>query len=221
MKENQFFNQSVEDLLDLFGVSARNGLSDAEVKKRLLENGHNRLETKKQKSLLRMFLEQFKSSMVIILLIAAIVSGVIGLVEGEGLMETFVILGILVINAVIGTVQEKKAQASLNALNKMSSPRTKVLREGQVFQTDSTGIVPGDIVILDTGDIVPADIRLMEAVNLKIQESSLTGESVPVEKINTVLEGTDIPLGDRDNMAFSTGVVTYGRGKGIVTATGM
>ena len=221
MKENQFFNQSVEDLLDLFGVSARNGLSDAEVKKRLLENGHNRLETKKQKSLLRMFLEQFKSSMVIILLIAAIVSGVIGLVEGEGLMETFVILGILVINAVIGTVQEKKAQASLNALNKMSSPRTKVLREGQVFQTDSTGIVPGDIVILDTGDIVPADIRLMEAVNLKIQESSLTGESVPVEKINTVLEGTDIPLGDRDNMAFSTGVVTYGRGKGIVTSTGM
>ncbi len=120
-----------------------------------------------------MFLEQFKSSMVIILLIAAIVSGVIGVAEGEGLMETFVILGILVINAVIGTVQEKKAQASLEALNKMSSPQTKVLREGQVFQVDSTEIVPGDIVILDTGDIVPADIRLIEAVNLKIQESAL------------------------------------------------
>jgi len=221
MKTTQFFNQSVEDLLEQFEVSAQTGLSEAEVKKRLAEYGYNRLETKKQKSLLSMFLEQFKSSMVIILLIAAIVSGVIGVAEGEGLMETFVILGILVINAVIGTVQEKKAQASLEALNKMSSPQTKVLREGQVYQVDSTEIVPGDIVILDTGDIVPADIRLIEAVNLKIQESALTGESVPAEKIDTILEGTDIPLGDRDNMAFSTGVVTYGRGKGVVTGTGM
>ncbi|MDD3549998.1 MAG: cation-translocating P-type ATPase, partial [Bacteroidales bacterium] len=221
MKTTQFFNQSVEDLLEQFEVSAQTGLSEAEVKKRLSEYGDNRLETKKQKSLFSMFLEQFKSSMVIILLIAAIVSGVIGVVEGEGLMETFVILGILVINAVIGTVQEKKAQASLEALNKMSSPQTKVLREGQVYQVDSTEIVPGDIVILDTGDIVPADIRLIEAVNLKIQESALTGESVPAEKIDTILEGTDIPLGDRDNMAFSTGVVTYGRGKGVVTGTGM
>ena len=221
MKTTQFFNQSVENLLEQFGVSAQTGLSEAEVKKRLAEYGYNRLETKKQKSLLSMFLEQFKSSMVIILLIAAIVSGVIGVAEGEGLMETFVILGILVINAVIGTVQEKKAQSSLEALNKMSSPRTKVLRDGQVFQADSLEIVPGDIVILETGDIVPADIRLIEAVNLKIQESALTGESVPAEKIDTILEGTDIPLGDRDNMAFSTGVVTYGRGKGIVTGTGM
>ena len=221
MKTDQFFNQSVEDLLKQFGVNAQTGLSEAEVKKRLSEYGNNRLETKKQKSLLSMFLEQFKSSMVIILLIAAIVSGVIGVVEGEGLMETFVILGILVINAVIGTVQEKKAQASLDALNKMSSPRTKVLRDGQVFQADSLEIVPGDIVILDTGDIVPADIRLIEAVNLKIQESALTGESVPAEKTAVVLEGTDIPLGDRDNMAFSTGIVTYGRGKGLVTGTGM
>jgi Ca2+-transporting ATPase len=221
MKTDQFFNQSVEDLLEQFGVNVQTGLSEAEVKKRLSEYGDNRLETKKQKSLFSMFLEQFKSSMVIILLIAAIVSGVIGVVEGEGLMETFVILGILVINAVIGTVQEKKAQASLDALNKMSSPRTKVLRDGQVFQADSLEIVPGDIVILDTGDIVPADIRLIEAVNLKIQESALTGESVPAEKTAVVLEGTDIPLGDRDNMAFSTGIVTYGRGKGLVTGTGM
>ena len=213
MKTTQFFNQSVENLLEQFGVSAQTGLSEAEVKKRLAEYGYNRLETKKQKSLLSMFLEQFKSSMVIILLIAAIVSGVIGVAEGEGLMETFVILGILVINAVIGTVQEKKAQSSLEALNKMSSPRTKVLRDGQVFQADSLEIVPGDIVILDTGDIVPADIRLIEAVNLKIQESALTGESVPAEKIDTIMKGTNIPLGDRDNMAFSTGVVTYGRSK--------
>ncbi len=221
MKTDQFFNQSVENLLEQFGVKAETGLSEEEVKKRLSEHGYNRLETKKQKSLLSMFLEQFKSSMVIILLIAAIVSGVIGVVEGEGLMETFVILGILVINAIIGTVQEKKAQASMEALKKMSSPQTKVLREGQVFQVNSTDIVPGDIVILDTGDIVPADVRLIEAVNLKIQESALTGESVPAEKIDTILEGSDIPLGDRDNMAFSTGVVTYGRGKGVVTGTGM
>ncbi|MDD5714205.1 MAG: HAD-IC family P-type ATPase, partial [Bacteroidales bacterium] len=132
-----------------------------------------------------------------------------------------VILAILLINAMIGTFQEKKAASSLEALNRMSSPRSKVLRSGQVSVIDSSALVPGDIVVLDTGDIIPADIRLTEAVNLKIQESALTGESVPSEKNQAVLEGSGIPLGDRVNMAFSTGVVTYGRGKGIVVATGM
>lgn len=221
MKTKQFYNLPVDQLLQHFGVKAHTGLTESEAEKRLNEYGRNQLQTKKQKSLLKMFLEQFKSSMVVILLAAAIISGVIGVLEGEGLMGTFVILSILVINAIIGTIQEKKAASSLHALNRMSSPYTKVLRGGQVSGIDSVAVVPGDIVILDTGDIVPADMRLTEAVNLKIQESALTGESVPAEKNDDVLEDDDIPPGDRVNMAFSTGVVTYGRGKGVVVATGM
>lgn len=202
-------------------MDAGQGLSDAEITKRVEEHGLNRLAAQKQKSLLSMFIEQFKSSMVVILLVAAVVSGVIGVMEGEGLVETFVILAILIVNAVIGTVQEKRAQSSLEALNKMSSPHTKVLRGGQVSEIDSVDVVPGDIVILETGDIVPADTRLFEVVNLKVQESALTGESVPVDKSRDVLPNEEIPLGDRHNMAFSTSVITYGRGKGVVVGTGM
>lgn len=216
-----YYNQTVDEVLRQWEVSAENGLSEKEVKERLERYGPNQLEARKQKTLLAMFLEQFKSVMVLILLIAAVISGVIGVMEGEGLVETFVILAILVVNAVIGTIQERKAQSSLEALNKMSSPRSKVLRDGQVTEIVSTGIVPGDIVVLDTGDIIPADLRLIEAVNLKVQESALTGESVPVEKNDQVLKIEDLPLGDRKNMAFSTSIVTYGRGKGVVVGTGM
>ncbi|MFA6818271.1 MAG: HAD-IC family P-type ATPase, partial [Bacteroidales bacterium] len=221
MKTELYYNTPAEQLLQQLGVKAGSGLSEEEAKERLARYGPNRLQTTRQKSLFRMFLEQFKSSMVVILLAAAVISGVVGVLEGEGLMETFVILAILLINALIGTFQEKKAASSLEALNRMSSPRSKVLRNGQVSVIDSSALVPGDIVVLDTGDIIPADIRLTETVNLKIQESALTGESVPSEKNHAVLEGSGIPLGDRVNMAFSTGVVTYGRGKGIVVATGM
>lgn len=221
MNSEPFYNLSVEQLLQQYGTASDSGLSEEEVKKRFVEYGSNRLQAKKNKSLAGIFLEQFKSSMVLILLIAAIVSGVIGIIEGEGLIETIVILAILVINAIIGTAQEIKAQSSLEALNKMSSPRSKVLRNGQVYEVDSVEIVPGDIIILNTGDIIPADLRLIETVNLKIQESALTGESVPVDKTVAPLQGRDIPLGDRHNMAFSTGIVTYGRGKGLIVATGM
>ncbi|MDD5315023.1 MAG: calcium-translocating P-type ATPase, PMCA-type [Bacteroidales bacterium] len=221
MKTELCYNTPAEQLLQQLGVKAGSGLSEEEAKERLARYGPNRLQTTRQKSLFKMFFEQFKSSMVVILLAAAVISGVVGVLEGEGLMETFVILAILLINAMIGTFQEKKAASSLEALNRMSSPRSKVLRSGQVSVIDSSALVPGDIVVLDTGDIIPADIRLTEAVNLKIQESALTGESVPSEKNHAVLEGSGIPLGDRVNMAFSTGVVTYGRGKGIVVATGM
>jgi Ca2+-transporting ATPase len=218
---DHYYNQPIDDLLQQFNVTSDTGLSDEEVKRRIEEHGPNQLESTKQKSLLSMFFDQFKSSMVVILLIAAIISGVIGVMHNEGLVESFVILAILIINAIIGTIQEMKAQSSLEALNRMSSPHTKVLRGGQVAEVVSTEIVPGDIVILDTGDIIPADLRLIEAVNLKIQESALTGESVPVEKTDALLEAKEIPLGDRDNMAFSTSTVTYGRGKGVVVGTGM
>ncbi|NLJ00370.1 MAG: HAD-IC family P-type ATPase, partial [Bacteroidales bacterium] len=218
---DHLYSLPAEEVMQQFGVDAGQGLSDAEITKRVEEYGLNRLAAQKQKSLLSMFIEQFKSSMVVILLVAAVVSGVIGVMEGEGLVETFVILAILIVNAVIGTVQEKRAQSSLEALNKMSSPHTKVLRGGQVSEIDSVDVVPGDIVILETGDIVPADTRLFEVVNLKVQESALTGESVPVDKSRDVLPNEEIPLGDRHNMAFSTSVITYGRGKGVVVGTGM
>ncbi len=217
----QFFNQSVGEVLQQFNASPEKGLSSAEAKKKLEEVGPNQLVTKKQKSIATIFFEQFKSSMVVILLIAAAVSGVIGVMEGEGLTETFIILAILIVNAVIGVAEETKAQSSLDALNRMSAPRSKVLRDGEVAEIVSTQLVPGDMVVLDTGDIIPADMRLTETVNLKIQESALTGESVPVEKSTEAIDKEDVPLGDRDNMAFSTGVVTYGRGKGVVVGTGM
>lgn len=216
-----YHKQPAEELLMHFNSNVNTGLSTEEVKQRLSSHGPNELKSTKQKSLVTMFFEQFKSSMVVILFIAAIISGIIGVMHHEGLTESYVILAILIINAIIGTVQERKAQSSLDALNRMSAPQTKVLRGGQVAEVVSTAIVPGDIVILDTGDIIPADLRLLEAVNMKVQESALTGESVPVEKHDGLLEEDEVPLGDRDNMAFSTSVVTYGRGKGLVVATGM
>ena len=217
----QFYKHSIKEIETEMGVSIDKGLSSSEVENRLAEYGKNRLTSKKKKSLLAMFFDQFKSFMVVILLVAAAVSGVIGVLHGEGLLDTYIILGILLVNAIIGVVQERNAESSLEALNKMSSPHSKVLRNGEVSEVSAVEIVPGDIVVLDTGDIIPADLRLIETINLKIQESALTGESVPVIKNTDTLEGDDIPLGDRENMAFSTGMVTYGRGRGIVVTTAM
>ena len=218
----QFYKHSIEEVQNELKVNPDSGLSSDEVEKRLLEYGKNQLTAKAKKSLLVLFFEQFKSFMVLILLIAAAVSGVIGILHNEGLLDTYIILGILLVNAIIGVIQERKAESSLEALNKMSSPHSKVLRNGEVTEISVIDIVPGDIVVLDTGDIIPADLRLTETVNLKIQESALTGESVPVIKNTQQLPSDDdIPLGDRENMAFSTGMVTYGRGRGIVVTTGM
>lgn len=216
-----FFNQTADEVLTQFNVVVDKGLSESEAKQKLEEFGPNQLESKKQKTLIAIFLEQFKSSMVIILLIAAGVSAFIGIKEGEGVTEALIILAILIVNAIIGVWQERKAQSSLEALNRMSAPHSKVLRDGSVTEIVSTEIVPGDIVVLDTGDIIPADLRLVEAINLKVQESALTGESVPVEKNTETIEEAEVPLGDRANVAFSTSMVTYGRGKGVVVGTGM
>jgi len=218
---SEFYKKDVSELADELKTSVGSGLSSAEVRERLQQYGYNQLETKGKKSFLRMFFSQFKSFMIIVLLIAAAISGVVGVLEGEGLIDTYVILGILVVNALIGAIQEKKAESSLEALKELAAPLSKVLRDGAVTEVNTRDLVPGDIVILETGGLVPADIRLTVAVNLKIQESSLTGESVPVSKITHTLEGEDIALGDRKNMAFSSGMVTYGRGRGVVVATGM
>ncbi len=217
----EFYRKEASELISELGVSESSGLTTAEVKKRQGQFGYNQLEAKAGKSFLRMFLEQFRSFMIIILLIAAAISGVVGIMEGEGLLDTYIIMGILIVNALIGAVQEKKAETSLEALKELASPLSKVLRDGAITEVNTRELVPGDIVILETGAVIPADIRLTEAVNLKIQESSLTGESVPVDKLTAALQGDDIPLGDRKNMAFSSGMVTYGRGRGVVVATGM
>lgn len=216
-----YYNREADEVISGLDTSAAVGLTREEAAKRLGEYGYNQLTSKKKRTFLQMFISQFKSFMIIVLLIAAIISGVVGVYEGEGLLDTFVILGILIINALIGAIQERKAESSLEALKNLAAPVTKVMRDGSVSEIHTKELVPGDVVILETGDIIPADLRLIEAVNLKIQESSLTGESVPVEKSTKSLTGGEIALGDRINMAFSTGMVTYGRGRGVVVGTGM
>jgi Ca2+-transporting ATPase len=216
-----FYNQDIHEVTSQLKTSETSGLTTEETKRRLEEYGYNQLVSKRKKSFFQMFMAQFKSFMIIILLVAAVVSGVVGVMEDEGLLDTFVILGILLLNALIGASQEKKAETSLEALKDLAAPLSKVLRDGVISEINTKELVPGDLVILETGAVIPADLRLIEAVNLKIQESSLTGESVPVEKKTAALAGDDIALGDRVNMAFSSGMVTYGRGRGVVVATGM
>ncbi len=217
----RYYSQEIEDIVKWIKTSESGGLSSEEVNRRLNEYGYNQLTSKRKKSFLQMFFAQFKSFMIIILLIAAAISGVVGIIEGRGLLDTFIILGILILNAFVGAFQEKKAESSLEALKNLAAPETKVLRDSNVSEIPSRELVPGDIVILETGAIIPADLRLIEAVNLKIQESALTGESVSVEKGTAVIMDDEIALGDRTNMAFSSGIVTYGRGRGIVVSTGM
>jgi len=216
-----FYNQDYNEILAGLKTSSATGLTTEEASRRLEQYGYNQITSRRRKSFFRMFMEQFKSFMIIILFIAAIISGVVGIYEGEGLLDTFVILGILIVNALIGAIQERKAESSLEALKDLAAPITKVLRDGAVSEIHTKDLVPGDIVILETGAIIPADLRLIEAINLKIQESSLTGESVPVDKNTELLEGNEVALGDRINMAFSTGMITYGRGRGVVIETGM
>ncbi len=223
MEENEsnWFNKSIEEVEKYFEVDKTKGLSNEQVESLRAKYGTNELETKKKKSLFVKFLEQFKDFMIIILIIAAIISGIVGYIEGEGITDSVIILIVVIVNAIIGVAQESKAEKSLEALQKLSSHVAKVLRNGNVEVVPSKELVPGDIVILDTGDFVPADLRIVEAVNLKSQEASLTGESVPVEKITSKIEKEKLGIGDRANMLFSSSLITYGRGKGIVTQTGM
>lgn len=220
IKEGRFYNISVGEVEKAFETDANTGLSNDEAKQRLAHDGANEFERKKQKSILAKFMEQFKSFMILVLLIAAAISGVVGYTQGEGFTDAIIILVIVLVNALIGTAQEVKAEKSLEALEKMSAPYSKVLRGGQVMTIPSREIVKGDVVVIETGDLIPADIRLTEAVNLKIEEAALTGESVPEEKHAGVIDG-EVPLGDRENMAFSSTLVSYGRGKGIAVATAM
>ena len=220
MKEN-WFNKSIEDTCKILGSHLENGLTNEQVLKSREKHGFNELAQKKKKSLFVKFLEQFKDFMIIVLIIAAIVSGAVGIAQGEGITDTIIILIVVIVNAIIGVAQENKAEKSLEALQKLSSHAAKVKRNGELVVIPSKELVPGDVVILDTGDFVPADLRIVEAANLKVQESSLTGESMPVEKNISTIEEMEVGVGDRANMLFSSSLITYGRGKAIVVETGM
>ncbi len=213
-----YFNKDVGEVENELETNIELGIKSEEIEHKREEYGFNELEAKKKKSIFIKFLEQFKDFMIIILIIAAIVSAFVGIKEGEGFADSIIIMVVVIVNAIIGLVQENKAEKSLEALQKLSAHASKVIRNGKVQVIPAREIVVGDIVVLETGDYVPADIRLVEAVNLKIQESALTGESLPIEKMVDKIEDEKTSLGDRKNMAFSSSMVTYGRGKGIVTA---
>ena len=218
MKE--WYQKTTEEVQKDLETNLENGLTDAKVKELQNTKGFNELKAKKKKSLIVKFLEQFKDFMIIVLIIAAIVSGVVGILEGEGITDTIIILVVVIVNAIIGVAQENKAEKSLEALQKLSAHASKVVRNGNIVVVPSRELVQGDIVVLETGDYVPADLRIVEAINLKAQESALTGESVPVEKTVDAISD-EVGIGDRTNMLFSSSLITYGRGKGIVVETGM
>lgn len=212
-----------DDLLLSLGADAEKGLTNAEVSERLTKHGENRLKEKKKKTLLRRFLDQFCDVMIIILLIAAVISFVVACVEGEKseFFEPFLIVFIVVVNAIMGVMQESKAEKALDALKNMSAPHARVIRDGEEKIIDACLLVPGDIIKLEAGDFVPADARLLESASLKSEESALTGESIPSEKDALAEVKEDAPIGDRTNMVFSGCSITYGSGLGVVTATGM
>lgn len=210
-----YYTYSSQDALDKLGAHS-DGLNDREVAARLSQYGPNKLQEGKQRSLLQKFIDQFKDFMIGVLLLAAVVSAFVGEVS-----DAFIILIVVILNAVLGVFQETQAEEAINALRDMASPLAKVKRDGHTQSIKSEEIVPGDIVLLEAGDIVPADLRLIESNSLKIEEAALTGESVPVEKFSDVIIDKDAGLGDRLNMAYSSTNVTYGRAVGVVTRTGM
>ena len=210
-----WYQLGIEDTLAKQGSSFQ-GLSVEESQQRLQQYGPNELKEGKRITPLGIFLNQFKDFMILVLIAAAIISGFLG-----DIIDTIAIVAIVIINAIIGFVQEYRAERAMQALRQMSAASAKVLRSGSVRQIPAKEIVPGDVVLLEAGDIIPADLRLIESVQLKVNEASLTGESVPVEKTTDAIELEDLTLGDRLNISYKGTHVTYGRGKGVVIATGM
>ena len=213
--------QSAEEVLCSQG-SQRGGLTSQEAAARLEKHGPNRLQEAKKITNLQRFLQQLKDPMLLILMAAAAVSAVTSILSGEKLTEVIIILAVVLLNAVLGVVQESKAEAAIEALQTMTAATSKVLRDGKITVLHSADLVPGDVVLLEAGDAVPADGRLLESASLKIEEAALTGESVPVNKTaETISAEGDVPLGDRKNMCYMGSTVVYGRGSAVITATGM
>ncbi len=223
MKE---YLSSASDVISAQKTDAEAGLSDVEAAQRLEANGLNKLKEAPKESIIKRFFAQMADPMVIMLLVAAAISAAEGIYTGEGgIADVVIILFVVVINSVLGVIQEGKAEEALAALQEMSAAQSKVIRDGRLETVASTELVVGDIILLEAGDSVPADCRILESASMKVEESALTGESVPVEKHAETLslaEGTDdIPLGDRKNMCYSGSIVVYGRGRAVVVATGM
>lgn len=215
-KQTTFFTQSTDATLKALATTPQ-GLTQEQVEKRLAENGRNQLTEKKRKSLAIRFLEQFKDFMIIVLLVAAMIAGFLA----HEWPDALIILAVVILNAIFGVFQEAKAEQAIDALKEMATPDAHVRRDGEIVTIKSEELVVGDIVLLEAGDIVPADLRLLESAALKIEESALTGESVPVDKTVDTLTDPESGIGDRTNMAFMNSNVTYGRGVGVVTGTGM
>ena len=218
-----FHDKSTEEVLISLSSDRQNGLDDSAASAALQKYGENKLKEKKKKTFIQRFFEQFKDAMIIILIIAALISFIIAAVEknpGE-FFEPCLILAIVILNAIIGVMQENKAEKALDALQNLSAPHARVIRGGKEKIIDAKDLVPGDIIKLEAGDFVPADARLISSVNLKSEESALTGESVPSEKDADAVAAADAPLGDRSNMVFSGCSITYGNAVAVITATGM
>ncbi|MGI6787732.1 MAG: cation-translocating P-type ATPase [Acholeplasmataceae bacterium] len=212
----KFHQMSTEELVKHFKTDIKNGLTQAEANKRLAEHGKNELEKPKKRSLLLRFIDQLKDFMILILFIAAILSFVTA-----DYAEGILVIAIILINALLGVIQEAKAEKALESIQKLSSPHATVIRDGVELVLDVSDLVVGDIVLLEAGDYIPADLRIIESVNLKIDESILTGEAVPVDKKATVIAKDEVALGDRINSGYMSTVATYGRGVGLITGTGM
>ena len=220
----QYHSEDKDDILSGFKTNPETGLTGDQAQQRLIEHGENKLEEKKKKTVLQRFFDQFKDVMILILIAAAVVSFVIACTTGGGGHEFFepaLILLIVVLNAIMGVLQESKAEKALDALKNMSAPHARVIRDGREQLIAASQLVPGDIIRLEAGDFIPADARLIRSAGLKSEESALTGESVPSEKNAEALVDEKAPLGDRDNMVFSGCSVTYGTGTAVVTGTGM
>ena len=214
------YTQTKEQVLEGLRTD-RQGLSAQEAEKRLREHGENRLKEAEKLTLFQRFVQQLKDPMLLILLAAAAVSAVTNILSHESFTEVIIILLVVLLNAVLGVVQESKAEAAIEALQTMTAATCKVLRDGQQVTMESRLLVPGDVVLLEAGDAVPADGRILESASMKIEEAALTGESVPVSKFTEPLAGEQVSLGDRKNMAYMGSAVVYGRGRMVVTDTGM
>ena len=223
----KYYLESMQSVFDDV-KSSENGLSSQEAAKRLEQNGKNKLAEAKKDSVIKRFFDQMKDPMIVILLVAAVVSAVTDIIEAGHFTpptDACIILVVVIINAVLGVVQESKAEKAVEALQKMSAATTKVLRDGKTEIIKSEDLVVGDVILLDAGDAIPADCRIFECASMKIEEAALTGESVPVNKIVNALMGhkedDEVPLGDRKNMAYMGSTLVYGRGKAVVVSTGM
>ena len=217
---SELYQRTQDDILTELESSA-SGLSEEQAEERLERYGENKLAEAKKTTVLQRFFQQLKDPMLLILLAAAAVSAVTNALSGESFTEVFIILVVVLLNAVLGVIQESKAEAAIEALQSMTAAKCKVLRGGELKVIESSRLVPGDVVVLEAGDAVPADGRLLESASLKIEEAALTGESVPVNKAVEVIFDGDVPLGDRRNMCDMGSTVVYGRGRAVVTATGM